>query len=99
MATVTVLYPQGADFKMDYYKTSHMPMVQKHWAQYGLKSWKVLQFGDDAPYCVQATLEWDKMEDFQTAANSPEAKTVLGDIPNFSDKQPVLMPGHVVLKS
>ena len=73
-----------------------MPLVSRHWTQYGLKSWKVLQFGDDAPYTVQATLEFDSMDDFKKAGGSPEAKEVMGDIPNFSDKQPVLMPGEVV---
>lgn len=33
--------------------------------------------------------------DFQKAASGPEAKTVLGDIPNFSDKDPVIVTGSV----
>jgi uncharacterized protein (TIGR02118 family) len=73
-----------------------MPLVQKNWGQYGLQSWKVLKFGDDAPYCVQATLEWGSLSDFQKAATSDSAKEVLGDVPNFSDKDPVLMSGDVV---
>ena len=76
--------------------STHMPLVQKRWSQYGLQSWKVLKFGDDAPHCVQATLEWGDMSEFQNAAQSEEAKEVLGDIKNFSDKDPVLMPGDVV---
>lgn len=94
--TITVVYPQGAKFNMDYYMATHMPLVQKRWSQYGLKSWKVLKFGEDTPYCVQATLEFDSIESFQTAASSEEAKEVLGDIPNFSDKEPVIMPGEIV---
>lgn len=73
-----------------------MPLVQKHWGQYGLQSWKVLKFGDDAPYCVQATLEWGSLSEFQKAATSDSAKEVLGDVPNFSDKDPILMSGDVV---
>jgi len=95
-ATVTVLYPQGVKFNMDYYMSTHMPLVGNKWTSYGLQSWKVLQFGDDAPYKVQATLEWDSMESFQKAASGPEVKDVMGDVPNFSDKDPVLMPGEVV---
>lgn len=26
---------------MDYYLSTHMPLVQKNWSPYGLKSWKV----------------------------------------------------------
>jgi uncharacterized protein (TIGR02118 family) len=73
-----------------------MPLVQNKWSSYGLKSWKVIKFGDDSPYCVQATLEWGSLDDFQKAATSDSAKEVLGDVPNFSDKDPVLMSGDVV---
>jgi uncharacterized protein (TIGR02118 family) len=82
-------------FTQDYYLKTHMPLVESKWKQYGLKSWKVLQFPSDAPYSVQATLEWDSKEDFEKALGSEETKEVLGDVPNFSDKNPVLMPGDV----
>ncbi|CAK1354159.1 hypothetical protein CB0940_01943 [Cercospora beticola] len=98
-ATVTVVYPQGAKFNMDYYKSTHMPLVQEKWGKHGLKSWKVIQFSNDSPYCVQATLEWDSLSDFQKAGGSPEAKDVMADIPNFSDKEPVIMAGEVQLTS
>jgi hypothetical protein len=39
-ATVTVVYPQGVKFNMDYYKSTHMPLVQKKWGSYGLNSCK-----------------------------------------------------------
>lgn len=81
---------------MDYYLSSHMPMVMKAWGPEGMTSWKVLKFGDDAPYSVQATLEWKSMEAFQKAAQGPKTKEVMGDVPNFSDKEPTLMPAEVV---
>lgn len=37
----------------------HMPLVGKHLSPKGLKGWKVLEFGPDADFCVQATLEWE----------------------------------------
>ena len=73
-----------------------MPLVQKNWGQYGLKSWKVLKFGDDNPYAVQATLEWGSTNEFQTAASSESANEVLGDIKNFSDKEPIILAGEIV---
>jgi len=99
MATATVIYPKGTTFNMDYYKKTHMPLVMEKWGPHGLKSWKVLQFGDDAPYTVQATLEFGSMEDFQKAGGSPEAKEVMGDVKNFSDKDPVIMAGPIVASS
>jgi uncharacterized protein (TIGR02118 family) len=75
---------------------THMPLVQKNWEQYGLKSWKVIKFPDDAAYCVQATLEWDDISSFQKAATSESAKEVMGDVRNFCDKDPTLVTGEVV---
>ena len=73
-----------------------MPLVESKWKQYGLKSWKVLQFEGDTPYGVQATLEWDSMDDYSKAVQAPETKEVLGDVENFSDKGPILMASNVV---
>ena len=95
MATVTVLYPKGTEFNMKYYMAEHMPLVGRSWTQYGLKSWKVLDFGKDAEYCVQATLEFGSIEDFQKAGASKEAVEVMGDIKNFSNKDPLIIPGTV----
>lgn len=60
----TVVYPQGCKFDKDYYKSKHMPLVEENWKKYGLKSWKVLYLPDDAPYTVQALLEWDNVGTF-----------------------------------
>jgi len=97
---VTVLYKQGTKFDMDYYRTTHMPLVQKKWAPYGLKSWQVIRFPPDSPYIVQATLEWESVADLQKAQNSPEAKDVMADIHNFaSPADPVLIGGEVLFTS
>ncbi|KAK5136234.1 hypothetical protein LTR08_003841 [Meristemomyces frigidus] len=95
MATVTVLYSKGTDFNMDYYMSKHMPLVQSLWSQYGLTSWKVIDFGKDAEFCVQATLEFESMDSFQKAAGSKEAGEVMGDVKNFADKNPLLIPGNI----
>ena len=88
--------PTPSAVDMSYYMSTHMPLVAKHWTPLGLKSWKVLQFPPESPYCVQATLEWGSMDDFKAAAGHESAKEVMGDIKNFSDKEPVLMSGEVV---
>lgn len=95
-AQVTVLYPAGAKFDMPYYLNSHMPLVEKRWGPAGLTGYHVLQFNADAPYCVQATLYFKTMEDFKKAAGGEHTAEVMGDVKNFSDKEPVLMPGEVV---
>ena len=58
---------------------------------------QVLKFGDDAPYCVQATLEWGSMSDFQKATQDKAAMdAIMGDVSNFSNTTPKLMTGEVV---
>lgn len=73
-----------------------MPLVQKLWGPEGLKSWTVLKFGPDAPYSVQATLHWASMKDFQTAAQGKHTAEIMGDVKNFSNKEPTLIPGEIV---
>ncbi|KAK4964485.1 hypothetical protein LTR66_000088 [Elasticomyces elasticus] len=93
--TVTVLYPSDTKFDMDYYVNKHMSLVQSIWGPAGLKSWKVLKFGKDDQFSVQATLEWDSPEAFQKAVAGPKTGEVMDDIKNFSDKNPVIMSGEV----
>ncbi|GAB7358602.1 hypothetical protein MBLNU230_g2662t1 [Neophaeotheca triangularis] len=95
-ASSTVIYPQGATFNMDYYLSTHMPLVMSKWGPHGLKSWRVLKFGDDQAYCVQASLEWASVEDMQKAVQSEATAEVMGDVKNFSDKEPVFLGGAVV---
>jgi uncharacterized protein (TIGR02118 family) len=93
--TVTVLYPSTSTFDMTYYKSTHMPLVQKSWGQYGLQSWRIIQLAPGAPYSVQAILEFSSAEDLQKAQASPEAKDVMEDIPKFSSEKPVFLGGEV----
>jgi uncharacterized protein (TIGR02118 family) len=57
---------------------------------------KVIQFGDDSPYAVQATLEWGTLDDFKKAAGSDSTKKVMDDVKNFSNTSPKLFSGEVV---
>lgn len=99
MAAVTVVYPKGCSFNMDYYKSTHMPLVDEHWKPMGLKSWQILNLGEDAPYKICAILQWGSIEEFQKAASSDSAKIVLGDVPNFCDAEPTILAGPVVISS
>ena len=78
----TVLYPaeEGARFDMDYFLNTHMPLVMKHWEQYGLKGYEVTQFdtigGQKIRDNVQLILKWDKPESVEKATLGQEAKIV-----------------------
>lgn len=98
--TVSVLYKQGTKFDMGYYRATHMPLVMRSWVPYGLKAFRIVEYPAEAPYCVQAILEFDSLEDIQRAQSSDAAKDVLGDIPKFaSPADPILMAGEVKFTS
>ncbi|KAI1205559.1 uncharacterized protein F4807DRAFT_282509 [Annulohypoxylon truncatum] len=89
VAVVSVAYKAGGTFDMDYYLKTHMPLVQKTWASFGLKSWKVAQYtSPDSIYAVQAWLEFDDLSQWEKATAAPEAAAVFADIPNFSSVGP-----------
>jgi len=100
----TVLYPNEDDtkFDMSYYLQTHMPLVMERFAKYGLKGYQVCEYkpgadGAKPQFCTGCTLIWDKPEDMQGAMSSgDDASAVFSDIPNFCNKQPVLMAGPVV---
>ena len=80
--------------------STHMPLVEKYWAPYGLTDWKVIEFQPDQngskPYSVQAVMMWKDGESLQRALAGDEAEKVFGDVPNFSNKSPTFLMGTVV---
>ncbi|MGH7154530.1 MAG: EthD family reductase [Acetobacteraceae bacterium] len=102
MIMVTVMYPAGenARFDMDYYMKSHVPMVGQRWNACGLREAKVLRGtgapgGGAAPYSVMALLTFGSVQEFQRAVEQ-HGKEVMGDIPNFTNVQPVIQINEVV---
>jgi uncharacterized protein (TIGR02118 family) len=100
-AIVQILYPrtESSTFDLDYYTSKHMPLVGKKWSEFGLKSWSVTKFGDDAPYTYGGYLEWESLEAFAKAMQSPETKEIMADIDNYSNVKPTLISGEIVASS
>ncbi len=101
-ATITVMYEnvEDATFDLDYYMTKHMPLVDEKFKPFGLNGWRVLRgigtpTGDKPLYSIIATLEFDRAEQFKEAV-AAEGGPVFGDVPNFSNKSPVVVIGDVV---
>ncbi|KAH7002701.1 hypothetical protein B0J12DRAFT_747730 [Macrophomina phaseolina] len=99
---VTVLYPNVSDatFNLDYYLKTHMPLVQKEFGPHGLKGWKVAKIlgtatGEAAPFSIQCTLQYDTKDHFDASLKAAAAP-VLGDVPNFSNKDPTFLVGDIV---
>ena len=54
--------------------------------------------GVESQFSIQCSLEFDTTEHFQEALKAKGEK-VLGDVPNFSNKDPVLMVGDEVVRT
>ncbi|GAB5524830.1 MAG: hypothetical protein Roseis2KO_27020 [Roseivirga sp.] len=102
MIKVTLLYPsgEGSTFDMDYYADKHMPMVAELLGK-SLKSFAIDKGiggrvpGEPAPYMAIGYLYFDKLSDYQTAFG-PVAQKIVGDIPNYTNVQPVLQISEVI---
>ncbi|OLN86556.1 hypothetical protein CCHL11_08522 [Colletotrichum chlorophyti] len=101
--TITVVFPNEADAKydIDYYVNKHMPLIQERWGQYGVKSWSVTKFQNGADgsaplYAFGSTVSWDNLDQIKSAFAGPEAAEIMGDVSNFSNKQPIFLTGEVL---
>ncbi len=100
--TITVLYEnvEDATFDLDYYMATHMPLVDEKFRSFGMKGWRVLKavgtpHGGKPLYSIIANLEFDTADQFR-AAVAAEGGVVFGDVPNFSNKDPVVVIGDLV---
>ena len=102
MIKVSVFYPNsaGAKFDMAYYTTRHMPMVKRLVsscksiaAEQGLAGGAP---GAPATYIAIGHLTFDSVEAFQSGF-APHATEILGDIPNYTNVEPVLQISQITL--
>lgn len=101
MIKVSVFYPakEGGKFDFDYYFNIHMPMVMQQLAtalrgvsaDYGMSGGHP---GSQPRYVAMAHLLFDSLEAFQ-AAFGPHAEAIMGDIPNYTDIEPVIQISEV----
>jgi uncharacterized protein (TIGR02118 family) len=93
MFVVTVMYPAGPRFDLDYYVHTHTPLVRDRLSSMGLNDVKLLK-GVGAPaggptYQMTCVLTFESAESFQQAIGA-HGNEIMGDIKNFTDAQPVL---------
>jgi uncharacterized protein (TIGR02118 family) len=101
MIKISVLYPnnEGAKFDMAYYCQTHMPLVQRLLGP-AIKGMSVDEGmggfppGSPAPYIAAGHLLSESLEAFQTAF-APHAEAIMGDIPNYTNLQPVIQISEV----
>jgi uncharacterized protein (TIGR02118 family) len=103
MVKVSVLYPKQSDTKFDmaYYMNSHIKMVQQLLGprlkgvsvEEGISS---MQPGSSASYAAMGHLLFESVADFQ-ASFGPHAQTIVGDIPNYTNSQPIIQISEIKL--
>lgn len=99
---VTIMYPneEGKTFDMDYYSNKHMPMVADLMGD-AMKGYSIDKGiagrtpEDEVPYLAIGYLHFDKLSDYQNAFG-PVAEKIVGDIPNYTNIQPVILISEVV---
>ena len=99
---VTILYPngEGKTFDMEYYANKHMPMVAELFRD-SLKLWEVDKGiagrspEEPAPYLAMGYLYFEKLSTFQNAMGV-HRDTILNDIPNYTNIQPILQFSEVI---
>lgn len=103
MIKVSILYPNqpGSRFNLDYYLNQHMPMTiaKLGEALRGVSVEHGLNGGlPEAPplYVAMCHLLFDSVDAFQ-AAFAPHAEALQGDIPNYTDADPVIQISEVKL--
>lgn len=103
MIKVSVMYPNtpGARFDHDYYRDRHMPMVAAKMGA-ACRSYTVDRGlaggapGAPATYVAMCHIFCDSIEAFQ-AAFGPHAKSIMADVPNYTDIAPTMQVSEVVV--
>lgn len=102
MIKVSVLYPNSADarFDMAYYTSKHMPMVKKLVTSCkGIAAEKGVAGGTPGStptYIAAGHLLFDSVDAFFSGFG-PHADQILGDIPNYTNTQPIVQISEITL--
>ncbi len=103
MIKVSVVYPNsaGKTFDMDYYCNKHLPLVGSLLGV-SLKGATVEKGigggapGSIAPFAGMGNMYFDSVEEFQNAFG-PNAEKIMGDLPNFTNIEPVIQVSEVLV--
>jgi len=103
MIKVSVMYPQkdGARFDMGYYLDTHMKLVKDRLGA-ACKSMSVEEglsgaAPDTSPaYVCMGHMLFDSVDEFQQAFG-PHVEEIMGDIPNYTDIEPIVQISDIKL--
>ena len=93
MANLVVSYPlhDGATFDADYYRDTHIPLVEQSWGASGMTGAEVLWPADDAqPVAAMVVLRFSDAGAIDAALALPATGAVMADVANFTNIQPTI---------
>ncbi|WP_175828882.1 EthD family reductase [Burkholderia cepacia] len=93
MATLIVSYAvtEGAKFDREYYLTSHAPLVQSAWGDFGLQSAEVLfPVSDAQPFVCVSILRFGDQGGISLALSSENTADVIEDVKKFTNIKPAI---------
>ena len=105
MIKISILYPNSKNTRFDigYYIDKHMPLaIELLSAHSGFNGVSVEHGlsgavpGTDAPYVAMCHFLFDSVESF-SAAFTPNAAVLQGDIPNYTDSEAVIQVSEVLI--
>lgn len=102
MTKVTILYPngKGKNFDMDYYEKKHMPLLAELFGE-AMRTYEIDKgLGgrtpeEPVPFLAIGYLYFNQLSDYEQAFD-PNAETILSDIPNYTNIQPIVQISEVV---
>ena len=103
MTKVSVMYPngEGKTFDLNYYTSTHLELVggllgsalKGATVESGLGS---AAPGSPPPFLAMGNMYFDSVDAFG-AAFGPNAEQIMGDLPNFTNSEPVIQISEVVM--
>lgn len=101
MIRVSVFYPNGGKFDMDYYLTKHMGLAHKLLDSMGLVRTEVdkgigaVPPGEPAPFMAVGHLVFDSIENMQKGLQEHDP-ALAADVPNFTDVKPQIQISEIM---
>lgn len=94
MICTTILYPRADDstFDMDYYTSTHLPMVAKPFGD-ACRSWGAATVASGS-YSAMGWLMIENMDSFN-AVTTEHGATFAADVANYTNLQPEVIIGEV----
>jgi uncharacterized protein (TIGR02118 family) len=94
MIQVSVYYPssEGSTFDHDYYRNTHVPLVQKAWNPVST----MVEKGVNGPHVAAVHVTFASMDAFNAAMGSPLTSDVMTDVANYTNIAPLMQISEIV---